>query len=48
MLVRALLFRLVALTENARDIDRSRLSELSLFTPVINTLEQLVARSGTH
>jgi uncharacterized protein (TIGR02569 family) len=41
MLVRAVMFRLIALTEKARDLDPSCLSDLALFTPVIRTIERL-------
>jgi uncharacterized protein (TIGR02569 family) len=47
MLVRAVVFRLVALTERAREIDPSCLSELQLFAPVVRTIEQL-ARHETN
>ena len=43
LLVRALIFRLVALTERARDEGPSWLSELQPFVPVVGTVEQLVA-----
>jgi uncharacterized protein (TIGR02569 family) len=45
LLVRAALFRLVALTEKARDLDPSCLSDLALFTPVIRTVERLATRN---
>lgn len=41
MLVRALLFRLVALTERDRETNPSFLRELQLFTPVVRIVEQL-------
>jgi uncharacterized protein (TIGR02569 family) len=47
LLVRALMFRLIALTEQARDVDPACLSELSLFTPVIGAVERLVAEPTT-
>ena len=43
MLVRALMFRLVALTEGARDDGSGCLSELSVFDPVIDTLERVIS-----
>jgi uncharacterized protein (TIGR02569 family) len=43
LLVRALIFRLVALTERARDEGQSCLTELQPFLPVVGTVEQLVA-----
>lgn len=44
MLVRALIFRLVALTEKSRELDPACLSELQLFTPVISAVEHAVAQ----
>jgi uncharacterized protein (TIGR02569 family) len=41
LLVRALMFRLVALTEQARELDPSCLSELALFRPVLDAVERL-------
>jgi uncharacterized protein (TIGR02569 family) len=46
LLVRALIFRLAALTEQARDVGPSCLSELSLFPPVIGAIERLAAERG--
>lgn len=41
LLVRALIFRLVALNEQARELDLRCLAELALFTPVIEWVERL-------
>jgi hypothetical protein len=41
LLVRALMFRLAALTERARELDPFCLSELALFRPVLDAVEQL-------
>jgi uncharacterized protein (TIGR02569 family) len=43
LLVRALIFRLIALTEHARDVGSVDLAELQLFSPVVAAVEQRVA-----
>jgi uncharacterized protein (TIGR02569 family) len=45
LLVRALMFRLAALTEKARDVHPACLAELALFPPVLDLVEQFT-RSG--
>jgi len=46
LLVRALMFRLGALTEKANDVDPACLSELALFAPVVDLVEHQVAEDS--
>lgn len=46
LLARAVVFRLVALDGQAREVGPSCLGELALFAPVVSAVERLVAASG--